>query len=119
MSEWLVMITLFKTMCKVPLELYVFFYALQFQNTFLFMEATCDPFDPYTLKESYILERNVESWAYRKYLENSLVFRVNQRLSENLEQEKLLEIILSGRSQSMSLACNTSPVRYFSKVSIV
>lgn len=48
MSEWLV-ITLSKTVCKVPPELYIF-YALQFQNTFLFTEATCDPFDPYNRK---------------------------------------------------------------------
>lgn len=36
---------------------------------------------------------------YKTYLENSLVFRVNPRLSENLEQEELLEIILSLRPQ--------------------
>lgn len=97
MSERLV-ITLFQTLCKVPLEPHVF-YAPQFQNTFFSWKPHVILSILTIVKESYILERNAESWVYKTYLENSLVFRVNPRLSENLEQEELLEIILSLRPQ--------------------
>lgn len=53
-----------------------------------FIEVIHDPLDSYTCKGVIFLKGMLRALVYRKYQENSLFFRVNQKLLENLGKKE-------------------------------